>query len=54
MDSAEAAHTRAALAAVRRELRRLGDDDRSALDVPPEVTDRVVAALRRAPTPPDG
>ena len=35
-------------------VRRLADTDRSAPDVPPEVTDRVVAALRRAPTPPDG
>ena len=50
----EATHTRAALAAVRRELRRLGADDRCAPDVPPAVTDRVVAALRGAPRPPDG
>lgn len=39
----------AALERVRRDLAELGSDDRSAPDVPPAVTARVVAALRSQP-----
>jgi hypothetical protein len=42
----DAVHLLAALAAVRRELRRLGEDDRGAPAVPPDITERVVTALR--------
>jgi hypothetical protein len=39
----------AALERVRRDLRELGSDDLSAADVPPEVTARVIEALRAEP-----
>ncbi len=46
-----AAHRLAVLDEVRRDLSRLGTGDRSAPDVPAELTARIGAALRHAPPP---